>query len=191
MPLLGWIWPLKTYPRDLRKVSWLAMALFASGFRMNGVGPADDWRDSKSKLTQETMNFQNTLRSRFVPLAPLSPPAQRGRFVPLVPPVTQVMPPAPQDSEMTIDPRVQTVMKRLIPFEAALLHWVAASPSHARIFFDDPLQALSKAQLALPASLLAEVREVSASFKDHSLVLIATCIDCLNTNSLKLKLMQL
>jgi hypothetical protein len=109
MPLLGWIRPLKTYPQDLRKVSWLAMAPFASGFRMNGVGPADDWRDSKSKLTQETMNFQNTLRSRFVPLAPLSPPAQRGRFVPLVPRVTQVIPPAPQDSEMTIDPRLDGV----------------------------------------------------------------------------------
>jgi hypothetical protein len=137
------------------------------------------------------MNFQNSLRSRFEPLAPLTPPAQRGRFVPLVPRVTKVIPPAPQNPETNTDPRVQTLMKRLIPFEAALLQWVAASPTHGRIFFEDPLLALNRAQVALPASLLAEVREASASFRDHSLVLISACIDCLNANSPKTELMPL
>lgn len=41
-PLLGWIRIVKTLQGDLRKPSWQAMAPFASGFRVNGVGPADD-----------------------------------------------------------------------------------------------------------------------------------------------------
>jgi hypothetical protein len=167
------------------------MAPFGSGFRVSGVHPADDWRIAPSKRIQDTMNPQNPLHSRFVPLAPLAPPAQRGRFVPLEPRVTKVIPPAPEASGKTLDPRIQILMKRLIPFEAVLLQWVAVSPSHGRIFFEDPLQALSKAQVALPASLLSEVRGASASFRDHSLVLIAACIDCLNANSPKSELMPL
>ena len=128
------------------------MALFGLGFRVSCVDPADDWRMAQSKITQKTMDFQNSLRSRFVPLVPRA---------------TRVIPLAPQDPEITIDPKVQSVLKRLIAFEASLLQWVTASPTHGHIFFEDPLVALNRARVAVPASRLAEVHDASAEFQDH------------------------
>jgi hypothetical protein len=123
------------------------MALFGLGFRVSCVDPADDWRMAQSKITQKTMDFQNSLRSRFVPLVPRA---------------TRVIPLAPQDPEITIDPKVQSVLKRLIAFEASLLQWVTASPTHGHIFFEDPLVALTRARVAVPASRLAQVHDASA-----------------------------
>lgn len=123
------------------------MAPFESGFRVSGGHPTDDRRIAPSRRTQKTMDFQNSLRSRFVPLVPRA---------------TRVIPLAPQDPEMTIDPKVQSVLKRLIAFEASLLQWVTASPTHGHIFFVDPLVALNRAQVAVPASRLAEVHDASA-----------------------------
>lgn len=82
------------------------MAHFGLGFRVSCEDPADNWRMAQSKFTQKTMEFQNSLRSRFVPLVPRA---------------TRVIPLAPQDPEMSIDPRVQSVLKRLFAFEASRL----------------------------------------------------------------------
>jgi hypothetical protein len=95
------------------------------------------------------MNPQKPIRSRFVPLAPPALPTRHDRFLPLLPGVTKVIPPADETSETTIDPRLKTVMKRLMPFEAVLAQCVTASPNSGRILLEDPLLALSKAQVAL------------------------------------------
>jgi hypothetical protein len=49
-----------------------------------------------------------------------------------------------------------------MPYESALLQWVADSPHNARLFVTDPLRALEQAQLGLPESLLIEIHTVSA-----------------------------
>jgi hypothetical protein len=116
------------------------------------------------------MNFQNSLRSRFKPLAPL---------------LTQVIPPAPQDSKLTVDSRVPTAMQRLIPLEASLIQRTAASPTHGLISLEDRLLALNRARVALPASLSDEARGASASFRDHFLALIAISMDYLKANPLE------
>jgi hypothetical protein len=79
------------------------------------------------------MNPQKPIRSRFVPLAPPAPPTRHDRFLPLLPGVTKGIPPADEISETTIDPRLKTVMKRLMPFEAVLAQCVTASPNSGRI----------------------------------------------------------
>lgn len=58
--------------------------------------------------------------------------------------------------------RVQSILARLIPYESALLQWVADSPHNARLFVTDPLRALELANLGLPESLLREIHAVSA-----------------------------
>lgn len=57
--------------------------------------------------------------------------------------------------------RVQSILARLIPYESALLEWVADSPHNARLFVTDPLRALALANLGLPESLLNEIHAVS------------------------------
>ena len=58
--------------------------------------------------------------------------------------------------------RIESILARLIPYESALLQWVADSPHNARLFMTEPLRALELANLGLPESLSIEIHTVSA-----------------------------
>jgi hypothetical protein len=58
--------------------------------------------------------------------------------------------------------RIESILARLIPYESALLQWVADSPHNARLFVTEPLRALELANLGLPESLSIEIHTVSA-----------------------------
>lgn len=58
--------------------------------------------------------------------------------------------------------RIESILARLIPYESALLQWVADSPHNARLFVSEPLRALELANLGLPESLTIEIHAVSA-----------------------------
>lgn len=74
----------------------------------------------------------------------------------------QMMYPRTTSSPRSKDCPIESILARLMPYESALLQWVADSPHNARLFVTDPLRALEQAQLGLPESLLIEIHTVSA-----------------------------
>ncbi len=54
--------------------------------------------------------------------------------------------------------RIEAMLDLLVPYEPALLKWIAASPANARLFVTHPLQALEEAPIGLPSGLRAGIR---------------------------------
>lgn len=57
--------------------------------------------------------------------------------------------------------RIEAMLSRLVPYEAALLGWISASPGNARLFVTDPLRALDEAPIGLPEGLRTGIRALA------------------------------
>ena len=154
---------------------------------MSQFHPIEDWGADRFFESDRRGDFKATPVSAHTTSFCSSPPMPRNRStgsLPIIIPIDHPAPPTQGQNTQTLQVcfhmsgpmmnpiaapspqskagRIESILARLIPYERALLQWVADSPQNARLFVTEPLRALELANLGLPESLSIEIHTVSA-----------------------------